>query len=53
MGKRWISANVGSPSHCRSALPKLGYRTSQKVAIVNESFVRHFFASPQAALGSI
>jgi putative ABC transport system permease protein len=25
--------------------------TSQKVAIVNESFARHFFASPQAALG--
>jgi putative ABC transport system permease protein len=25
--------------------------SSQKVAIVNESFVRHFFASPQAALG--
>jgi predicted permease len=25
--------------------------TSQKVAIVNESFVRHFFANPQAALG--
>ena len=25
--------------------------TSQKVAIVNESFVRRFFASPQAALG--
>ncbi len=25
--------------------------TSQKVAIVNESFVRHYFAGPQAALG--
>jgi predicted permease len=25
--------------------------TSQKVAIVNESFVKHYFASPQAALG--
>lgn len=25
--------------------------TSQKVAVVNMSFVRHFFASPQAALG--
>lgn len=25
--------------------------TSQKVAVVNESFVRHFFANPQAALG--
>jgi len=25
--------------------------TSQKVTIVNESFVRHYFASPQAALG--
>ncbi|HEY2857025.1 MAG TPA: ABC transporter permease [Terracidiphilus sp.] len=25
--------------------------TSQKVAIVNESFVRHYFANPQAALG--
>jgi putative ABC transport system permease protein len=26
-------------------------RTSQKVAIVNESFARHYFANPQAALG--
>jgi len=25
--------------------------TSQKVAVVNESFVRHYFANPQAALG--
>jgi len=51
----WVSdgylQTLGVPLVAGRLFQRSDTASSQKVAIVNESFVRHFFASPQAALG--
>lgn len=51
----WVSTGyletLGVPIIAGRAFNASDTATSQKVAVVNESFVKHYFASPQAALG--
>jgi predicted permease len=51
----WVSdaylQTLGVPSVAGRMFRNSDTATSPKVAVVNQSFARHFFASPQAALG--
>ncbi|HTD56656.1 MAG TPA: FtsX-like permease family protein, partial [Silvibacterium sp.] len=51
----WVSTGyletLGVPLVAGRAFNASDTATSQKVAVVNESFVKHYFANPQAALG--
>ncbi|KAA6459686.1 ABC transporter permease [Acidobacteria bacterium AB60] len=51
----WVSdgylQTLGVPLLAGRLFARTDTATSQKVAIVNRSFARHYFASPQAALG--